>query len=505
MGSAALVLALGACGPTTSESTEQTSTTPTPSESSTSEPTSSETPEHLDKNVIPADKAVQIDVWHTFNDEYTNTIKGIIEKFKDVEPNVTVNLVKQTGSYDQLKDKVVKGFSADNYPDLTIAYPDHVAEYIDYGKSVNLDSFMDNPVYGWTSAEKKDVITNYLDEGQSYSIEGTYSLPFAKSTEAMFYNADVLIGLNLKTEDPTINGGNALDEAYLNDLTWEELFNKLCPAIISYNEKLAADQKILKNDLPHHAVVGYDSDDNLFITLAEQYGYNYTEIDKATGKGKVLFNNPEMKALMKTFNNAYKKHYIVTKASNENNYVNDLFTASNSLFSIGSTGGTKHQYSKDFKTGVAKIPHAEGGDPTVINQGPSLTMLRHGNDDVAKNRQLAAWLFYKFATNTTNTTMWGVNTSYMPVRYSAYTTAVYLDYANPEGKEGDTALLARVAAYNPTVQDDLFTSPVFRGSSACRVQAGSIMYQCLIAETLDDATINNYFATAENNAKKEIK
>ena len=40
---------------------------------------------------------------------------------------------------------------------------------------------------------KKDTLNaNFLQEGQHYIKEGTYSLPWYKNSEALFYNSDVL-------------------------------------------------------------------------------------------------------------------------------------------------------------------------------------------------------------------------------------------------------------------------------------------------------------------------
>ena len=43
----------------------------------------------------------------------------------------------------------------------------------------------------------------------------------------MFYNKDVLVGLDLHEIDATINGGNPLTADYFDNITWEELFDKL--------------------------------------------------------------------------------------------------------------------------------------------------------------------------------------------------------------------------------------------------------------------------------------
>lgn len=435
----------------------------------------------------------EIEIWATFNDTYGAVIKAFIERFKELEPNVTVNYQKKSGSYDDLREAILTGFPANNYPDVAICYPDHVAEYIEYNKVVKMDKYIDNADYGWTDEDKDDILPLYMEEVTSYSVPGTWSLPFAKSSEAMFYNATVLINLNLSDVDPTINGGNPLTEEYLNNLTWEELFNKLCPALVAKNEKLPADQKFLLNDQEYHGVIGYDSDDNLFITLAEQYGYPYTSLDQVTGIASVDFNNDGMKGLMQTFNQAYNNGYIVTKASCNNSYVNNLFTKKNLLFSIGSTGGTMYQYADDlFTVGVAPIPHAEEGESAVINQGPGLVTFKH-NDT---NRELASWLFYKFITETENTTYWSMQTSYLPIRYSAFESEMYAEYSDITDKEGEELLTAKVAQLSVELTPDLYYSPAFKGSSTCRTQVGSVMAQCLVEKDLTQDKLDKIFLTA---------
>ena len=481
---ALLALGLSACGKSSSSDVSSSDSQTSSTESSDSG--SSETQEYF------IDTPVTIEFWNTFS--YTTQIENIIAKFKEVEPNVTVVNNKQSGGYDDLKSKVIQGFPTNNYPDLVVAYPDHVAEYLDYNKAVDLQPYMTNADYGWSEADMEDVVSTFLDEGEQYPIPGVYSLPMAKSTEAMYYNEDVLIGLDLSSVDPTINNGDPINATYLNNLTWEELFNKLCPAITQYNNGLAEADKILKTDQDYHAIFAYDSDDNLFITLAEQYGYDYTAIDQTTGVGQILFNNDDMKNLMKVFNTAYKNGYIMTKGSAGGNYTNNYFTLQNSLFSVGSTGGVKYQVAEGFNVGVARIPQAAGHDPKIINQGPSVAVLNRGDS----NRILATWLFYKFLTNEENSLYWALETGYMPIRNSGYESDDYLDYCSTEGKDPYSLelLTAKNASYVGTVTNYLYTSPVFKGSSSARNAAASVMTQCLTHSNLTDAALNEIFQKA---------
>ena len=459
-----------------------------------------------DKGYIRA--FTDIELRTTAGADTIKVLQNLANRFtEEVEPNVTITVNKYSGDYSGLANDVRNGFSAGTHPDMTMVYPDAVADFIDDGFAYNLEPYMYNEEYGWSEEDFDDLITTYLEEGQNYVVEGTYSLPFSKSTEVMYYNQRILnlsIPNVATTDDP--NDTIVITPTYLETLTWETFFGELCPSIMAYTETPAGENLINKGGTAGEewAILGYDSDDNLFITLAQQYGYDYTALDQNTGYAEVLFNNDGMKGLMKKFNSYYHDGYLITKGTSEGGYTNSFFTKRNTLFSVGSTGGYKYQTDgADFNVGVANIPHAEGKERYVINQGPSISILKSTASD-ANNRALASWLFYKFLTNTTNSTYWATETGYMPVRYSVYETEAFMDYANTDGKpQMSTELLgAKTARFSQVVSssDELFFSPVFKGSSEARQQVGSIMTQSLLQPEADftDTWLNGIFEKAVN-------
>lgn len=443
----------------------------------------------------------KITLWSITGQNNQPQLTRYVEEFMQYERNVTVENIYQSGmGYNELKTAVVNNFTSGSYPDIVQCYPDHVAEYISYNKAVNLQPYMDHedPSIG-LGDEKDDYITNFMQEGMEYAVEGVYSVPYCKSTELMFYNEDVLKGLNLAQYDKTINNGKPLNQKYFDNLTWEELFGKLCPALVAYNDAQDDDNKILLSDKDYHAVFAYDSDDNLFITLAEQYGYGYTSLNKETGKGSIDFVNDGMKNLMKTFREAAEKGYIISKGSAGNAYTNEFFTARNTLFSVGSTGGVKYQFdaSNPMNVGVARIPHAAGKDPKVISQGPSLTILDHQDE----NRRLASWLLWKFITNSENSLDWAINSGYSGVRYSNYESDEYKEYFSLDGKQEKTIdrLMALANQKAEEVLDETYISPAFKGSSEARTQAGGLMTKVLTPSSGDVSNFDTWFEDAKNN------
>jgi len=447
------------------------------------------------------DKSVKTKIVFYHNSSEDTVLQTFIDELVKANPYIEVTNLKSSTSYAGIKSQTISDFGTGEFGDLVLCYPDHVADYMTYNKVVKLDDYMTDSKYGFTKKERDDLLDVFLKEGQSFQTEGTYCLPFAKSTEAMFYNRDKVIGLNLASVDPTINNGQPLTASYIENLTWDELFDKLLPAIDTYNKALPEGSKLVVGKEEHSTLFTYDSDDNLFITLCEQYGTGYTKLDEY-GEASLLWNNAEIKQVIKKFANAYKKGYIQTQGTH-GTYTDDLFTANESLFCVGSTGGVKYQQSDDFVTGVAKIPQKKVGDNIMISQGPSLCILDHGD----ANRRIAAWMLYKQIYNLVNNVTWATQTGYMPVRESAYVHEGYLSYLTENTKQEETdlnRLKARTGQFVNDHKDDLFTNPAFVGSSASRDQVGGLFTSCLLDEDLDK-NIDSLFKSAYDAAMMEIK
>lgn len=443
-------------------------------------------------NKAEVDDGHKILFWSTFNATYQATIDKAITKMKLEHPEYTVVSSKVNGGYDDLKEAIIKGFGANDYPDMCVVYPDSVADFIMAAKAHDMTDVMDDPDIGWTDDDYADIPEAYIEEGRNYFVPGTYSLPLCKSTEAMYYNRDILIGLDLSSTSYDVNEGEPLDDEYIQSLTWEELFGNLCPAIMEYNDALPAGKKILNPPAEYAsnwALVGYDSDDNLFITLAEQYGLKYTSINQETGVGSIDYVEKNADGsfkdvgngymdVVKLFTNAYKNKYFTTKGVIGKN-VNYVSTFGGMLFSIGSTGGVSYQFnsSTHFDVGVAPVPQVDFSHRKQINQGPSISFLTRGiNDAVIQTREKGMWLFYKYLTDTDLHAEWATQTGYSPIRTSSANTSVYLNYMDEESKALHTLdrLTARNAAYSVECGEYLFSSPVFYGSSKARTSVAGI-------------------------------
>lgn len=466
-----------------------------------------------DENAIIKNQ-VSIELKTTAGKQNLAVINRYVESFKEVEPNVNITVTQYSGDYSSLAQNIIDGFAVGNYPDLAMVYPDAVADFINYAKCYNLDSYINNATYGWSEEELADIVPAFLEEGKEYIIPGTYSLPFSKSTEVVYYNKDVIL-----REWPGINNGNPITENYLNNLTWEEFWGELCPAIMAYVAE-HPEEGILDTTQPDYAIMGYDSDANFFITLAEQYGYDYTSVDQNTGKGSADFVNDGMKGLIKDLSTYANKHYILTQKSTGKR-ANDYFKTNQVLFSVGSTAGATYQVdtANPIDMGIMKLPHAEGKEEKVILQGPSMAFLSHQKNDgsIDTDRQLASWLFYKHmitgkTENGYNAAEWSFQTNYLPVLRSIYESDDYKEiYDESQYPENSTYEIAccRIAELATELNDSYFTSPAFPGSNSCRDEVdtllGTAVKEGTSGGTLSDSRINELFNTAFTNASKDIK
>ena len=471
------------------------------SSSATSEPGSS-------SSGTPTVKSVKVKFWHTFGQTVVDGLKSKIAKFQQlVKENdgvdVTVEMSYQ-GSYDDIASKIAKGYGVGNKPSMAVAYPDNVSDYIDIGKSanedfvVNLEKFVDDEKVGFgqekwlgDKEDKDDFVEAFYDEGTRYTKEGTYSLPFMKSTEIMFYNMD-LVNEFMRTYDPSLYGSVEMIKEYMKNLTWEEFIN-----FCTYIKEHKADVSDLI-EVPFC----YDSDANLFITKLYQNNIGYSSIG-SDGKGVIEFgsgdNRAKTLALLEDFQDHFKNGLFSTKGI-RNTYSSDYFTGEKCVFTVGSSGGSGYNFPQGgaFDLEVCRVPYSNN-KPLYVTQGPTLAMF-HDNGlsaEVSAATELYTWKFMKYITNGEVNADLCTNGSegYIPVRYSAYETSIFTSFME-EGED--------YAACNKVVINDIrgkyLVSPAFKGSASLRDNCGKLLTATLTAskdqipslldEYINKATLN---------------
>ena len=409
---------------------------------------------------------VTITFYHIMNASAMEILNSYIAEFNELYPNIHVEHTA-IGSYPDVRDQISTEITVGSQPNLAYCYPDHVALY-NLAKAVQtLDAYIDSEaevtradgtteIMGLTAEQKDDFIEGYYNEGLQYGDGKMYTIPFSKSTEVLYYNKTFFDANGLSV--PT---------------TWDEL------------EDVCA--KILEID-PNSIPLGYDSEQNWFITMTEQLGTPYT----SPTEPNFLFNNAENIAFVKRLRDWYQERYITT-ASLYGAYTSGLFTSTGeirSYMSIGSSAGAKYQRPQKgddgnypFEVGITSIPQANPDNRKVISQGPSLCIFKKANpQEVA-----ATWLFAKFLTTSVEfQAEFSMASGYVPVIKSVAENEVYADFlSKADGGDYIAALSAKVCLEQ---QNDYFTSPAFVGSSTARDQVGALLSSCFTIP--DDADVD---------------
>ena len=379
----------------------------------------------------------------------------IIADFNKIYPNIKIEYEK-VGQYAAVNERITNELSTPSQlPNMAVCYPDYVVNYFDSGKVLDMDKYMNNSMIGFgvqpkegsTTEVIEDSTTKYDDfnkaflaEGQKYIEEGTYSLPWYKNSEALFYNADVL--------DRVLGADN------YSLTNWEDL---LSTARTLLNKKFETELSVYKVGYFNHEVrwkkgevtpIGYDSLDNMYITFSEMmnvpYGGNKDEngngvIDKAEAVKFCDENgNPDQKVfnMVKMLKSWYDEGIYTTSemldSEGKGNYgVWNVYDYNQECFIY--INGSKNAWygsQNSFRGKVIGTPSIDDGllsgtamkDKTAkskaMSQGANIVFFDKDNDS-----NIGAWLFYKFLTNSKNSAKVAEQMSSMPVRTSSYNEA----------------------------------------------------------------------------------
>ena len=415
---------------------------------------------------------VTVTFWHTMGAALTTVLKDHIAEFNKIYPNIKIEQ-KSQGDYDTLLSLLNTKMSAglNNLPTMAYCYSDHVASYNASKAVVTLDEYISstltvtgtNEVMGLTETQIADYVDAYYDEGKQFGDGKMYMLPFAKSTEVLFYNKDYFEANELKVP-----------------ATWDEM-ETLCARILEIDTA----NKTNWNDKTGKTLtipLGYDSEANWFITMCEQQGSGYTSMEAGN---HFVFNNEENRAFVKEFTEWYGKQYVTTKEC-YGSYTSDLFTAQDCYMSIGSTGGTGYNIpgleegsgsEASFEVGIAPIPQVST-DPTkhkVISQGPSVCLFKKSAQEVA-----AGWLFLKYLNMSHEfQAEFSMQSGYAPVIESVAEFPAYKTFLANAGN-GNANLKATCVKQNIAQKDACYVSDAFTGSAKAREQVGLLMQNAFI-------------------------
>ncbi|MDR1698039.1 MAG: extracellular solute-binding protein [Erysipelotrichaceae bacterium] len=409
-------------------------------------------------------KPVEITFWHRMSGVYQQLLDEHIVEFQDRYPNIKVTQFQAGSTYDTLQTAVMIVLPVGGQPNLVEAYGDHVAGYNKSQAITPLNSFISHPDFGLTQADIDDFIPAFFEDGRSYDNKGSmYSMPLSKRTEALYYNKTFFDANNLiMPKNPT----------------WDDL------ARLSKSIKELPGQA---NSRP----IGYDYEDNMFISGSEQLGIPYASF-ALDGQYQLNFNNQTSIDMVKYWRDLTQEGLLTTRQVSGDVYTSDLLKNGTIFMAVSSTASARNHYSAAFETAVVPAPQFDLSNKKMIQQGPNITMFKNSD----KQEMIASWLFMKFLTEAEQTAEWSTRFSYLPVRYSAYNTAAYQSWKNSVQPRTIEKVFLDVIEMVKIEVTSLFATPTFYKSSICQNIIRNLVVEVIRLPILSDEEIERLFQEA---------
>lgn len=352
---------------------------------------------------LDPNKKYTVTFWEAFASGANKTsLEGLTKEYMQAHPNVTVTL-QAYDSYSTLKTKLTAAIASGKPPTVAQVYENWATQYQQNGAISSLQPFITGK-NGLSQSELSDFYPSLLKDGQ---INGTqYMLPFNKSDEVLYYNADALQKLGLTPPTTLKDLETDLTKATMSDGSQWGL--SLTPSV--------------------------DEWEILYKGLG---GGNFVSSDGKTADfGNSTNATFSKQALSELVPLVQSGAIHVTKGYN---WQND-FASQKSLFALSTIASypfIKKAASGAFQVAESPVPAGTAGQFTVL-YGTNLSLFSGASTD----SQQAGWDYIKFLTSTKTNVSFVQQTGYMPVRQSAFNDAALQSYytKTPARKAGPQSL-----------------------------------------------------------------
>jgi multiple sugar transport system substrate-binding protein len=339
----------------------------------------------------PSGNVVELQFWHAQSQSQQKALNSLVDQFNSSHPGIKVVATYQ-GNYSDLYKKVTASIAAGAPPDLSIAYPDQVASYIQSAAVIPLDNLMKDPQIGFTSEDLNDIYPTFIDHYPQANNQ-VYSMAFMRSMEVMYYNVDMLKAAGY--DKPPEN--------------WNQ-FMEICAAV---------------SKPPDTYCYEMNTDASRFANWVWSRGGDLISPDGTT----VAFDSQAGLETMDFINEMFTKNYAIVIGTAFQDQTD--FALGKLAFTMGSTAGLPYyqqaidQAGKVQNWDIAPDPHSTS-DPVVDLYGPSVTIFK-----TTEEKERAAFVFLTWLMGTGPDSEWVKATQYFPARRS--TTQALSDFiqANP--------------------------------------------------------------------------
>lgn len=407
------------------------------------------------KVVTELSEPVTVEFWHSMSGANGEALNSIIEDFNNTvgkEKGITVEATYQ-GGYSDTKSKIMASLKAGNSPEIVQGTSNDIKEYYESGFLQNLNPYIYDETIGMNGKDDiNDIYPVYLEEAKSYSDTGDlYSMPFAKSTDLLFYNKTFFEEHGLKVPK-----------------TWDE--------VVEVSKQIT--------EITGKPAFSIDSLANYLISMLKQTGDNlYTNKG-----GELLFNNKEAVKAIELIKTNIEDG--IWRTAGEDGYSSAPFLSGHVHMYVGSSAGSAFLSGADFEWEATTYPQLDLNNQAHIQQGNIVAIL---NQNKTSEEVYSAYEFIKYLVSYEANLKWATNTGYLPLRDSVAKSEEFTKYV-----EDKTDKQAATKAIENGFIEALFSNGSL-SSGIVRDKVGVMMEEIIyggadIQETLDKTVkqLNSY-------------
>ncbi len=406
-----------ACSPAPTEAPAPTQV-PAPADTQAPAPTAAPTmPESPMANIDPSGQTVTF--WHVWGTGGpSDGMKAIVDNFNATnEYGITVNAVEQ-GNYSDLEDAMNAAIQSGDVPSVVVGYTNALSNWYQVKTIVDLNPYVNDPMWGLTDAEKSDFYAGAFDGG-TIADGSRIGYPISQSANVLFYNSGWAKELGFNSA-PT---------------TPDELKAQSCAAADANNNDASPD-----NDGTGGFVM-YNGASNVASWIFA-YGGSFLN---ASGDG-YDFSNDAVKSVAEFRKDLWDSGCAFATES----YPNPEFASRKALFVASSTAGIPYQESAFDAEGAIKdewsiIPFVGPNGGQAVNAfGQYVAVV-----NTTPEQTLASWLFLKYLTSPETQAEWIKASAYYPTRKS--TVDLLGDYAMQDAYWNEGLQLVQYGQSEPSL------------------------------------------------------
>lgn len=357
-----------------------------------------------------SDGKLKIVFWHSMAGKLGEILNSMVDEFNRTNPDKIFVKTEFIGEYATLNQKIAAAVFAEIPPHISQVYETWTLKLKNEEAVVALDKYIDSAEVG---IDKNDIVPALL-RNVTMNDGKIYSMPFNKSIPALYYNKRLFAAAGLDPEKPPVTWNDFIE--YGKKLTMLEhkgfFFNEYTN--FEDYEKVHGQGSFPPRGLKNTVVIwgnAFISDPWSFENYIFQNGGRILSED---GK-KAVINSPEAVAAAEYLVDKMKKHRFALRTSGREHQ--NEFVAERVAMIEGTIVSKVFMQSKlRFPFGMAAIPYSKVN--TSVLSGTNVAIFSY----FSEAEILAAWKFIKWFTDTDQTARWGIETTYMPVRKSAYRT-----------------------------------------------------------------------------------